>query len=216
MRLRLLAILFGAALVALTFSFPAWQPLLLGGDAGPQRALPGLPDDLEAVFQALPADQQAAYQAIAAENIDHVIAMLTSSLQQPVLAPSEMELLPSLTGPVRVGTGSFQRVDVLRWGQGDVVIYQQVDNAKLLRFENFNVANGPALRLVLSASAEPLTVDAMREGNLDIDLGQLAGTVGNQNYEVPADLVLSQYRSVVIYSPTVNLVYAWAPLTITQ
>jgi hypothetical protein len=209
MRLRLLAILFGAALVALTFSFPAWQPLLVGGDAGPQRALPGLPDDLEAVLQA-------AYQAIAAENIDHVIAMLTSSLQQPVLAPSEMELLPSLTGPVRVGTGSFRRVDVLRWGQGDVVIYQQVDNAKLLRFENFNVANGPALRVVLSASAEPLTVDAMREGNLDIDLGQLAGTVGNQNYEVPADLVLSQYRSVVIYSPTVNLVYAWAPLTITQ
>ncbi|MBW4439442.1 MAG: DM13 domain-containing protein [Pleurocapsa minor GSE-CHR-MK-17-07R] len=216
MRLRLLAVFIGAVLVALTFTFPVWQPLFQGEDAGPQRALPGLPDDLEAVFQALPADQQAAYQVIAAENIDNVIAMLNASIQQPVQAPSEMELLPSLTGPVRIGTGTFQRIDVLRWGQGDVVIYEEVDDDKLLRLENFNVANGPNLRVVLSASSEPLTVDAMRQDNLDIDLGQLAGTVGNQNYEVPADTDMSRYRTVVIYSPSVNLIYAYAPLFITQ
>lgn len=216
MRLRLLSVLIGAVLVALTFTFPVWQPLFQTEDAGPQRALPGLPSDLDAVFQALPADQQAAYQQLAAENIDTVIAMLNASVQQPVQAPSEMELLPSLTGPVRVGTGTFRRIDALRWGQGDVVIYEEVDEAKLLRLENFNVANGPNLRVVLSASSEPLTVEAMRQDNLDIDLGQLAGTVGNQNYEVPADTDLSRYRTVVIFSPSVNLIYAYAPLFITQ
>jgi hypothetical protein len=68
--------------------------------------------------------------------------------------------------------------------------------------------------VVLSAAAQPLTVEEMRQSELDIDLGQLAGNTGNQHYEIPADTDLAQYRSVVIYSATLNMIYSYAPLII--
>jgi len=216
MRFRVIFMLLGAIVVALTFAFPLWQPLFQGGSSETSRIAPFLPDDLQDIFAALPVEQQNAYRAIGAQNPEHAAAMLNAAMQPPVPAPSDMEALPSLTGPVQVGTGEFQRIDPLRWGQGDVTIFQQVDNTKVLRFENFSVANGPTLRLVLSASRAPATIDEMRLNNLDIDLGLLAGTYGNQNYEIPADTNLSQYGSVVIYSPSLEMIYTFAPLTISS
>ncbi len=208
--------LLGAIIVALAFAFPLWQPLLQSETGETSQIAPFLPEDLQDIFAALPPDQQNAYRAIGEVNPNHAAAMLNAAMQPPVAAPPDMEALPSLTGPVQVGTGEFQRIDPLRWGNGDVTIFQQVDNSKVLRFENFSVANGPGLRLVLSASAAPATLEEMRLNNLDIDLGQIAGTYGNQNYEIPADTDLSQYSSIVIYSPGIEMIYTFAPLAISQ
>ncbi|MBE2182706.1 MAG: DM13 domain-containing protein [Anaerolineae bacterium] len=214
MRFRVIFMLLGAIAVALTFTFPLWQPLLQGNSGEVGLIAPFLPEGLQDIFAALPPDQQNAYRAIGGQNPEYATAILNAAMQPPVPAPSDMEALPSLIGPVQVGSGRFERIDAIRWGQGDVVIFQQVDNSKLLRFENFSVANGPSLRVVLSASRRPATVDEMQLNNLDIDLGQLAGTFGNQNYEIPADTDLSQYASIVIYSPIVEMIYTIAPLTL--
>ena len=45
-----------------------------------------------------------------------------------------------------------------------------------------------------------------------IDLGQLLGTAGNQNYEIPADVNLAGYNSLVLFSPSLNLIMSYAAL----
>lgn len=213
MRFRTLLMIIGAIVVALTFAFPLWQPLLERTTTTAGGGMAGLPDDLQPVFAALPPDQQQLYLGILAQNPENAVNMLRASLRQPVQAPSDMSVLPSLTGPVEVGSGTFQRIDALRWGQGNVTVIEQVDGSKLLWLEDFSVANGPDLRVVLSASDRPQVVADIRQGDLDVDLGQLLGNIGNQYYEIPTDTDLTQYGSVVIYSPSVDLIYAFAPLT---
>ena len=45
-----------------------------------------------------------------------------------------------------------------------------------------------------------------------LDLGPLKGNRGNQNYEIPADVDLSEYGSVVIYCQPFHVIFATAPL----
>ena len=44
----------------------------------------------------------------------------------------------------------------------------------------------------------------------EIHLGALKGNVGNQNYDIPADVDLSEYRSVVIYCVPFHVVFSTA------
>lgn len=46
-----------------------------------------------------------------------------------------------------------------------------------------------------------------------LDLGELKGNVGSQNYEIPAGTDLSIYNSVVIYCQPFHVVFATATLT---
>jgi hypothetical protein len=214
MRFRLFLILFGAALVALTFTFPLWEPLLQTEAAASEQILPGLTEDELEQFAALLPEQRSAYLAIARENPEDAAAMIRSALAPGIPAPEDMRDMPVLNGPIIAATGEFTRLDAVRWGLGTVTIYQQVDNSRVMRFEEFSVANGPGLRVVLSADAAPETVEDMQMNNLDLDLGPIIGTFGNQHYNIPPEVDLRLYRSVVIYSPTLEMIYATAPLTI--
>ena len=120
--------------------------------------------------------------------------------------------LPSMVGPVRVVRSQFQRLDPIRWAQGDLSVYQQADNSLLARFENFSTSNAPDLRVLMAASAAPATLEALGSLDATIDLGQLLGTVGNQNYKIPADVDLADFNSLVLYSPSLNLIMSYAPL----
>ncbi|MEM7336152.1 MAG: DM13 domain-containing protein, partial [Chloroflexota bacterium] len=56
----------------------------------------------------------------------------------------------------------------------------------------------------------PLTRDEV--GTDYIDLGSLKGNMGNQNYEIPADVDLSQFQSIVIYCQPFHVVFSTATL----
>ena len=45
-----------------------------------------------------------------------------------------------------------------------------------------------------------------------VDLGGLKGNIGDQNYEIPADVDLSQYQSVVIWCDRFNVAFGAADL----
>jgi hypothetical protein len=45
-----------------------------------------------------------------------------------------------------------------------------------------------------------------------VDLGSLKGNIGDQNYEIPADVDASQFGSVVIYCVPVHVLFSIAPL----
>ena len=107
-----------------------------------------------------------------------------------------------------VSTGSFVGADDFHQGEGIATIYQLGDE-RVLRFEEFNVTNGPDLHVILSTNPNPTG-----QGDIGdyIDLGSIKGNVGNQNYEIPADVDLSQYTSIVIYCVPFHVVFATATL----
>ena len=82
-------------------------------------------------------------------------------------------------------------------GQGDAIVLNDGSEQRFLRFENFSTDNGPDLRVYLSAS------DANGDsGAFDddfVDLGVLKGNIGDQNYEIPVDVDLSVYDTVVVW-----------------
>ena len=210
MRLRILLMLLGAMLVMITFTFPLWQPLLQTTTEA--ELLPGLPPDIQAAYAALPRDQQRALSAFLAED-QQVAALLIAAAAAPdtLVSPEDQEL-PSVAAATRSQRGQFRRIDSLRYAEGRVVIYEWPDNRKLVRLEGFSAARGPDLRVILSASSNPQTPEEVQLNNVDLELGPLKGNIGSQHFELPPDIDLSRYASVVIFSPLTNLVFSSAPL----
>lgn len=88
-----------------------------------------------------------------------------------------------------VAAGSFEDSNI-HSGTGDVVVL--TDGAQtFLRFEeNFATDNGPDLNVYLRAS------DGSGEF---LDLGDLKGNIGSQNYEIPAGTDLSRFTVVDVW-----------------
>lgn len=70
-------------------------------------------------------------------------------------------------------------------------------DVSFLRFEEFVTDNGPDLNVYLSAA--PLGADSGEYDDDFIDLGDLKGNIGEQNYELPAGIDLEKYNTVVIW-----------------
>ena len=112
----------------------------------------------------------------------------------------------------KVSTGSFKGKDRFHKGSGDATVYLQPNGEYLLRLEELSVTNGPDLHLLLSAHADPKSGSEVKDDGF-IDLGKLKGNRGNQNYEIPDGVDVSQYQSVVVYCKPFHVVFAVAPLS---
>jgi len=211
MRFRLLLIVIGGLVAAATWTFPYWQPLLPAGGAAAEL-FPGLAPELQGEFAVLAPERQAAYRALADEDSARALTRLTAALTPGNPAPANDQELPEMIGSTMVAVGAFGEIDPTRYAEGEVSIYQDASGGWLLRFEDFSVVNGPDLRVVLSASATPREPEEMRAGDLDYEVGELKGVSGNQNYEIPPEIDLQQYGSVVIYSAELDLIYSSAEL----
>lgn len=76
--------------------------------------------------------------------------------------------------------------------------------ASFLRFEEFATDNGPDLNVYLRSSANPDDF---------IDLGDLKGNIGDQNYELPADFDAEKYDVVDIWCVRFSVSFGSAQLT---
>ncbi len=79
-------------------------------------------------------------------------------------------------------------------------------NQRFLRFEGFETDNGPDLNVYL-ATGPP---DGSPEDF--IDLGDLKGNIGDQNYELPDDVDLDRYTTVFIWCVRFSVAFGAAPL----
>jgi hypothetical protein len=227
-RLRLSIILFGALLVALTWSFPLWQPLLEREAEDP--GFPGLAADLQDDYLLLSAAEQRLYTQLAGENAAVAIDLLTARLQPDMVAMPEA--LREVSVAVIQAQGGFIMLDQdtlldeyeldfdlvdeslspfqpLSVAQGAVTFYVLPDLTQFLRLTEFRVTNGPGLRVYLSTERFPLTAEQI--GRDYIDLGPLAANAGDQDYAVPTEVDLRLYQSVVIFSATYQIIYGVAP-----
>jgi len=110
----------------------------------------------------------------------------------------------SPSGPVALLTGEFEDADSSHQGSGTATLYELEDGSQLLRLEDFEVTNGPDLHVVL------VPHDGSMDGSLN--LGSLKGNIGDQNYEIPADVDISDFGSVWIYCVAFSVNFATASL----
>ncbi|HYN32216.1 MAG TPA: DM13 domain-containing protein, partial [Ilumatobacteraceae bacterium] len=81
---------------------------------------------------------------------------------------------------------------------------------RFLRFEDFETDNGPDLNVYLSSAAPDASVDQL--GADFVDLGDLKGNVGPQNFEIPTDVDLDRYSTVVVWCVRFGVAFGSADL----
>jgi hypothetical protein len=101
--------------------------------------------------------------------------------------------------------GMLRRVDTVHYGSGTVTLTASTA-ARVLRFENVDIAGAPNMFVYLSDRTDG------QPGKFT-DLGPLKATNGSFNYTVPADLDLSMVRSVVVWCRAFTVTVTWAPIS---
>ena len=133
-----------------------------------------------------------------------------SMVDQPV--EEAMPAMAEPSGPTAVKTGTFRDADRFHKGSGTATVYMVGEDQHVLRLEDFEVTNGPDLRVLLVNHPDPQNRDDVQSGSGYIEVGSLKGNIGNQNYEIPAGTDIGATSSVVIYCRPFHVVFSVAPL----
>jgi hypothetical protein len=134
---------------------------------------------------------------------------MPTSMPEPLPTSMPAPTATVIREPVLLTQGDFYGADDFHQGKGDAYIYQNPDGSYFLRFENFEVTNGPQLHVILGVEPNPFNHDTLGDY---LDLGPLKGNIGDQNYLIPAGTDLEAYGSVVIYCVPFRAIFAIAPV----
>lgn len=125
------------------------------------------------------------------------------------------EALPTAsapTEPVELATGTF--ISREHETTGTARILRLPDGQQILRLEGFETSNGPALFVYLSQNAAEGEDGAFDDDYLD--LGELKGNIGDQNYVIPAEVDPLGYTSVVVWCDRFSVSFGAADLVATD
>ena len=114
----------------------------------------------------------------------------------PVQLDRENEInLPEEALGIEIGgvliSGSFVGADDFHSSSGEALLIRSDSGELFLRFENFEVRNGPDLYVYLARSTDI--------GDGFVNLGRLTGNIGDQNYQVSSDVEISEFNTVLIW-----------------
>jgi hypothetical protein len=128
----------------------------------------------------------------------------------PPAEPSATETTtPPPSGPVLLGAVQFVGL-AGHEGTGDAGLFSTPDGSLVLRFENFDIENGPDLEVYVVPGADQVT---LAEGS--IHLGPLAGNIGDQNYELPPGVELAPGPyTVLVWCEAFNVEFVGATINI--
>ena len=138
-------------------------------------------------------------------------AMPTSEAMSNTDSMAKTDAMTQPDAPIALSQGSFTEVDNIHKGAGHAAVYQLPDGKRVLRLENFNVTNGPDLFVYLAGSVMPRSSNDLHSAGA-FEVARLKGNIGDQNYELPADLDLAKFKSVVIYCKQFSVVFSTADL----
>ena len=109
-----------------------------------------------------------------------------------------------------VATGTFH--GAAHKTSGRATVYQS-SNGDILRLTHFETSNGPNLHVILIAASDAEDNENFLDKKVErVELGQLKGNVGDQNYEIPAGTDLSKFKAVSIFCERYNANFGTAPL----
>ena len=183
-------------------AFPAAAPAAPAPAATVAPAAQAMADAPAQAATAMPAMAEAATAMPAmAEAATAMPAMADAPVQAP--APTAVPAGPVALGAGTLIAGSFPGDRA----EGKATIYRLEDNRLVLRLEDFKTTNGPDLFVTLHPGANP-----EQDKGEYLQVAALKGNQGNQNYDLPSDIDLSKYKSVVIWCRTFNIVFGYATL----
>ena len=123
------------------------------------------------------------------------------------------EEFPSTQGgsvPQTLASGSFH--SVVHPTEGVATIYSLGNGNRVLRLTNLKTTNGPNVHVYMVAADDAKDNASVRRGGF-IDLGQIKGNVGDQNYTLGQNVDLTKYRAVSLWCQRFSLNFGAAPLT---
>ncbi len=97
-------------------------------------------------------------------------------------------------------------------GRGTAKVLNDGTAQRFLRFEDFETDNGPDLNVYLTTADADADAGAFGEAGQFHDLGDLKGNIGPQNYEIPPDVDLAEFDTVVIWCVRFGVAFAAADL----
>lgn len=106
-----------------------------------------------------------------------------------------------------IGTARLYNVDKV--GEGTAKIYDTGDGGQLIRLEDFFVTINSDLEIRLTDLAAPKSTDEVEKAPYKV-VAPLKATVGSMNYEVPKDIDITKYKSIVIWCEITRNAYAAA------
>ena len=112
--------------------------------------------------------------------------------------------------PQPAASGKFH--GVAHETQGSATIYHLPDGKRVLRLTQFKTSNGPDVQVYLVAATDATDSDTVTKAGF-VNLGPLKGNIGDQNYNVPADVDLAKYRAVTVWCRRFGVNFGTAPLT---
>ena len=140
-----------------------------------------------------------------ASNVNSVIA---STQFESTVNKSTLNSTILIAEAQSLANGDF--VSVEHPTQGKASIVEDGNNRYLELNADFQTDRGPDLKVILHRAE---TVDLKLEEGDYINLGALQDFSGNQRYEIPEDIDLSEYNSVAIWCEQFNATFGYAPLT---
>jgi hypothetical protein len=106
---------------------------------------------------------------------------------------------------------SGQFYSVLHPTAGTATIYKMADGTRVLRFTSFRTSNGPDVHVYMVAADDAKDIATVQQAGF-IDLGEIKGNVGDQNYALGSDLDLARYRAVSIWCKRFSVNFGAAAL----
>jgi pyruvate/2-oxoglutarate dehydrogenase complex dihydrolipoamide acyltransferase (E2) component len=131
----------------------------------------------------------------------------------PPAAPAPAASPPAAPATRTLATGTF--ISHEHGTTGTVRLLALADGRRVLRLEGLDTSNGPDLKVWLTdqrVTDGPSGWQVFDDGRY-VDLGQLKGNKGNQNYALPAEVRLEGLRSVSIWCDRFNVSFGAAELT---
>ena len=119
-----------------------------------------------------------------------------------------------MAAPTVLATGNF--VSQEHETKGTATILRLADGQRILRLTDFETSNGPDLQVWLTD--QPVQTDTegwfLFDDGQHTSLGGLKGNIGDQNYPIPADVNLADYRSVSIWCDRFSVSFGAAELNL--
>ena len=133
--------------------------------------------------------------------------MMKEASENPTSVSESMaemtDTVDDVSEPTVLKTGDFKGADFFHSAEGIAKIIQTGDQS-FLRFENFEVTNGPDLRVYLTSDGD------VKNG---IHLEKLKASSGDQNYSLSDDINVDMYDTVVIYCQPFGVYFGQASMS---
>ena len=139
------------------------------------------------------------------EPLPTVAAKSTPTRERPRADGDRRDQVPALRV---LASGTFRSYEHSTSGRARLL--RLSDGSRYLRLDRFSTSNGPDVRVYLSAAPAGGPGDAFDDDY--VELGELKGNIGDQNYVIPNDVDVGHFRNAVIWCKRFSVAFGAAAL----